>query len=148
MGYVEEIRALIGNRPLILVGSSALILNENGRLLLMKRTDNGCWGIPGGSMEPGESLEETIKRETLEETGLEIGAMSLYRIFSGLELYYQYPNGDQVYVVTAVFLTRDVRGTIKINQEEHSEWQFCDLPHLPQDISPPIKPILQAFINP
>ena len=100
---------MVGNRPIIMVGATALILDENERLLMLRRTDNGCWGVPGGAMEPGESLEDTVKRETREETGLMIGEMSFYGIFSGPEFYYKYPNGDQVYIVTAVFLTRDFR---------------------------------------
>ena len=65
MGYIEELRKLIGNYPIILVGAAALILDQQDRLLLLRRTDNGCWGIPGGAMEPGESLADTVKRETL-----------------------------------------------------------------------------------
>jgi 8-oxo-dGTP pyrophosphatase MutT (NUDIX family) len=147
MGYIEEIRKLVGQRPIIMVGATALILDENERLLMLRRTDNGCWGVPGGAMEPGESLEDTARRETTEETGLEIGEMSLYRIFSGPEFYYEYPNGDQVYIVTAVFLTRDFHGQIMINREEHTDWQFFDVFHLPEDLSPPIKPILQSFTD-
>jgi len=148
MGYIEEIRSLVGDRPLIMVGATALILDENGRLLMMRRTDNACWGVPGGAMEPGESLEETLRRETWEETGLEIVQMALHGVFSGRELYYQYPNGDQVYVVTAVYLIPQVRGDIQINRDEHSEWQYFDIHDLPEDISPPIKPILKSYISP
>ena len=87
MGYIEELRALIGHRPIIMVGATVLITDFKGRLLLMRRLDNSCWGVPGGSMEPGESLEQTAQREAREETGLEIGKMSLFGIFSGPELF-------------------------------------------------------------
>lgn len=147
MGYIEEIREMVGNRPIIMVGATALILDENERLLMLRRTDNACWGVPGGGMEPGESLEDTVRRETREETGLEIGEISLYGIFSGPEFFYKYPNGDQVHIVTAVFLTKEFYGQIQISQEEHIEWRFFDIFHLPEDTSPPVKPILQSFIG-
>jgi ADP-ribose pyrophosphatase YjhB (NUDIX family) len=74
MGYIEDLRKKIGHSPIIMVGAAALIFNEQNELLLLHRTDNGCWGIPGGALEPGESLEDTARRETREESGLNIEA--------------------------------------------------------------------------
>lgn len=49
MGYVEDLREIVGNQPLILVGSVAIIIDEKGRLLLQQRKfPKGAWGIPGG----------------------------------------------------------------------------------------------------
>ena len=53
-------------------------------MLLQKRYDGG-WGLPGGLMELGESLEDTAKREVLEKTGLVIEDLKLLEIFSGPE---------------------------------------------------------------
>jgi 8-oxo-dGTP pyrophosphatase MutT (NUDIX family) len=83
MGYIDELGSLVGGRPLIMAGAAVLILNRRGHLLMMKRTDNGCWGIPGGAMEPGESLEETAIREAGEELGIDIRQMDLFGVFSG-----------------------------------------------------------------
>ena len=141
MNYIEELRKLVGKRPLIMVGAGVLVWDASNRLLMIKRTDNGCWGIPGGGMELGESLEETARRETREETGLEIGSMSLFGVFSGPEFYYEYPNGDQAHIVSMVYLTRDVRGEIRLSSE-HSESGFFDLQNLPAELSPPVRPIL------
>ena len=55
MGYIEELRALVGSRPLILPGASVLVVDARGHILLQRRADSGLWGIPGGMMEPGES---------------------------------------------------------------------------------------------
>jgi 8-oxo-dGTP pyrophosphatase MutT (NUDIX family) len=74
MDYIKELRECVGHRPVILVGAAVLAVNPEGKLLLFRRTDNGCWGPPGGMMAPGESLEETARRETLEETGWKLGA--------------------------------------------------------------------------
>jgi len=143
--YIRQIRNKIGHDPLILAGSAALIFNDRGDLLMLLRTDNGCWGIPGGAMEPGERLEETAARETLEETGLRVEKMKLFGIFSGPELAYVYPNEDVTYNVTAAYVARGVSGEIKLNIEEHLEWRYFSLQALPERISPPIRIILREY---
>ena len=57
MGYIQELRQFMGSKPIIMVGAGVLILNQQNRLLMINRTDNDSWGIPGGAMELGESLE-------------------------------------------------------------------------------------------
>lgn len=144
MDHIKELRQFIGHRPLLMVGAAILVVDEKQRLLMLKRSDSGCWGLPGGATEPGERIESAAKRETNEETGLEIGEMSLFNIFSGPELYYKYPNGDEVYNVTIVYLSHDWHGNIRLNAE-HTEWNWFELDEIPQDISPPIKPVIQTF---
>lgn len=58
--YVSELRKLVGHRPLILVGATTIIINDENKILLQKRktTAYGRWGLPGGLMELGESIEE------------------------------------------------------------------------------------------
>ena len=69
MGYVNKLRKLVGKRPLVIVGASVILIDKYDRLLLQLRKDNRCWGLAGGSLEPGETLEEVAKRELKEETG-------------------------------------------------------------------------------
>jgi ADP-ribose pyrophosphatase YjhB (NUDIX family) len=147
MGYVEDLRKLIGNYPIILVGAAALIFEEHSRLLLLRRTDNGCWGIPGGALEPGESLLDTVKRETREESGLEIENLTLFDVFSGPELYYRYPNGNEVYNVTVVYLAKHVSGILRTDPTEHSEAVYFDLQSIPNELSPPIIPVIEKLIQ-
>jgi 8-oxo-dGTP pyrophosphatase MutT (NUDIX family) len=144
MDYILQLRQYIGHRPILLVGAAVLVLDEQNRLLMMKRSDIERWGIPGGSMEPGEVVEEAAKREAFEETNLEIGEMSLFGVFSGPELYYKYPNGDEVYNVSIVYVSRDWDGEIKLNRE-HTEWKWFAASDIPEDISPPIKPVVEQF---
>ena len=80
----------------------------------------------------------------MEETNLEIGEMSLFGVFSGPELYYKYPSGDEVYNVSIVYMSHDWRGEIKLNAE-HSEWKWFHAGEVPEDISPPIKPVIERF---
>ena len=144
MDYILQLRQFVGHRPLLMVGSGVLILNEESHLLLMKRSDSGYWSFPGGSLEPGEVVEETARRETLEETNLQIGEMSLLGVFSGPELYYKYPNGDEVYNVSIIYLCRDWRGEVRLN-DEHIEWRWFSVEDIPDDLSPPIRPIIEHF---
>ena len=144
MDYILQLRQYIGHRPLLMVGAAILVVDAQNRLLLLKRSDSGRWGPPGGSTEPGERVEEAAKRETLEETGLEIGEMMLFNVFSGPELYYKYPNGDEVYNVTIVYLARDWRGVVTINHE-HTEFRWFAPADIPENISPPIIPVIEQF---
>jgi 8-oxo-dGTP pyrophosphatase MutT (NUDIX family) len=74
-----------------MVGASVILLDSSNRLLLQLRTDNNSWGLPGGSLEMGETLEEVAKRELYEETGLLANNLELFNLFSGKEFYYKYP---------------------------------------------------------
>ena len=69
MGYVEELRALIGTRTLINPGVRAVIRDEAGAVLLQLRGDFKIWGLPAGGMELGESVQDAVRREVYEETG-------------------------------------------------------------------------------
>lgn len=82
MEYYKFLRQYVGHQPIILPGSVVLILNTENEILLQKRYDGG-WGLPGGLMELGESLEDTAKREVQEETGLAITDLQLLGVFSG-----------------------------------------------------------------
>jgi hypothetical protein len=53
-------------------------------------------------------------------------------------------NGDEVYNVTIVYLSRDWRGEVKLN-DEHTEWDWFASNDIPADLSPPIKPVIEQF---
>ena len=147
MPYIQEIRALVGHRPLILVGVLVMVFDEHQRLLLQHRTDDGTWDFPGGFMEPGETTEETARREVLEETGLEIGGLTLFDVFAGKEYFYTCPNGDQVYAVSPVYVTHDARGTLCSDGEEGSEVCFFPVHDLPTDMLPQVRRMIDSFLK-
>jgi len=64
------------------VGADAAIFNQEGHILLVRRTDDGLWCLPCGWVEPDESPEEAAVRETREETGLEVQPRRLVGVFS------------------------------------------------------------------
>lgn len=147
MSYVHELRNLVGSRPLIVPGAAVLILDPQNRLLLQHRQDNNQWGLIGGSMEIGEALEETAKREALEETGLEISVLRWFGLFSGKELIYEYPNGDIVANVVAAYTTQQFRGELKVNEDEACAVCFFHPRELPDELSPPDKPIIEKYLH-
>lgn len=146
MDYILQLRQFIGHRPVLLVGAAILVVDSNNCLLMMKRADNKCWGIPGGSVEPGEEVESAAKREAFEETSLNVGEMSLFGVFSGPELFYKYPNGDEVYNVIDAYISRDWRGEVMLN-DEHTEYNWFSVNEIPEDVSPPIKPAIKKFMH-
>src|SRR5512140_874718 len=146
MDYITNLRKYIGHSPLLMVGVAMLIVDEQDRLLLLKRSDSGCWGPPGGAVELGEEVEAAVKRETLEETGLQVGDMDLFGVFSGPGLYYKYPNGDEVYNITIIFKARQFYGEIRL-KGEHTASSWFKVNSIPKDISPPIQPVIDRYIE-
>ena len=147
-GYIQNLRELVGTRPLVMAAAGAFIINDKGQILLQQRTDNNKWGLPGGALEPGEKVEETAKREALEETGLTINNLKLFGVYSGEELHYTYPNGDEVYIVTTIFYTRDYAGRLRLDNSESKELVFFDLSDIPVgEINPPDRPVIRDLID-
>jgi 8-oxo-dGTP pyrophosphatase MutT (NUDIX family) len=83
---------------------SAVIFDRRRRLLLQQRSDGGQWGLPGGSVEIGESLATAVAREVLEETGLTVVPRRLIGVYSDPALQVvRYPDGDVWHYVNACF---------------------------------------------
>lgn len=149
MGYIMELRKLVGSRPLIMAGSCVLVFNEQGHLLLQRRTDSLDWGTLGGSLEPGESLEEAAARELYEEAGLTAGAYKLITVFSGQDMYYKYPHGDEVYNVMAVYEATEIQGEPTVMDDEGLELRYFDLSMPVPEINPFTEYVLKkaGYIN-
>ena len=93
----------IGKQGKVRLGCSAAILDEQGRILLTRRVDNGQWCLPGGGMESGESAAEACEREVLEETGLSVRVRRLVGIYSHSDQLIVYPDGGRFQIVALHF---------------------------------------------
>ena len=147
MDYVGNLRKYIGTQPIIMCGANIILENESGQILLHHRTDRDWWGLPGGAMELGESLEETAIREMLEEVNLRCQNLRLFNIYSGEELYYKYPDGNEVYNVTATYLCNDYSGEIIVEKTEGRDAKFFNLDSIPANLSSTIKGIIDEYIE-
>lgn len=131
MSYIMDLRKHIGHDPLIGVGATTLVFNDQRELLLNLRTDTNTWGIPGGSMELYETIEETAIRELKEETGITAETLELVAVLSGKDFYFEYPNGDKMCTVIVLFKVMKYNGTLKISDNESKSLQFFPLTDLP-----------------
>ena len=113
-------------------GAAAIIVNEQGQILLQSRRDNGKWGLPGGCQELGERFEDTIIREVKEETNLDIKEdnLELIAVVSGNSRKNEYPNGDIVFNNTILYCIKKYSGTLKWD-DESKMMRFFDLENLP-----------------
>ena len=124
MDYIKSIREHIGHDLVMAVGCGVLIEDEEGRVLLQKRSDTGEWCIPGGSMEPIETFKETAIREVREEVGIEVNDLKLFGIYSGEKREIHYPNKDVVYSLSVIFTTKKYSGEISDEDSEVLEHRF------------------------
>jgi len=148
MGYIEDLRAIIGHRQIILNGSIAFIQNPKGQILMQQRKyPHGIWGLPGGLMELGESTEETVKREILEETGLQLGKLQLFGVYSGKNYLCIAQNGDEFYVVTTVYTTNEYYGEVSVNDDESLTLEWLDINNLPENIARTHREIIDDYIK-
>ena len=143
--YIMDLRKIVGSRPLIACGACVLVINEQKKILLQRRMDNDKWGLPGGTLDLGETLEDTAKREVYEEVGLTCNRIELIGVFSGPDLYYRYPHGDEVYNVTVAYLCDDFSGTLRVDQCEARDARFFAVEELPTDINPPDRIVMDAL---
>jgi 8-oxo-dGTP pyrophosphatase MutT (NUDIX family) len=107
----------LGKQGKIRLGCSAAIFDEGGRIFLTRRTDNGQWCLPGGRMEPGESVAEACEREVWEETGLEVRVKRLVGVYSHPDQLVVYPDGNKAHIVALHFEAEIVGGEPALSNE-------------------------------
>lgn len=113
-----------GNSALFRIAVSALLFDED-RVLLAHRRDIDWWNLPGGGMEYGETVEEALKREVLEETGLLVEVEQLVGVYSK----------PQKQEVVLSFRCRQVGGVLT-ETEESRECRYFSPDHLPLNTLP------------
>lgn len=118
-------------------GACAVVYNDQGHVLLQKRADNGFWGLPGGGVEPGESVTQGVIREVWEETGLQVRVLRLVGVYSDPCNYViaHYPDGNIVHNVSLCFACVYESGTLRLS-EESTDLGYFPLETLPEPLLP------------
>ncbi|MGW6729945.1 NUDIX domain-containing protein [Nocardia sp. NPDC055029] len=98
-------------------GSSALVVDSDGRILMQRRGDSGNWSLPGGAMEIGETLEQCAVRETKEETGLDIEITGLLGIYTDPEHVIEYSDGEVRQEFAVTYYGRVTGGELRVSSE-------------------------------
>ncbi|MFJ9697574.1 NUDIX hydrolase [Kitasatospora sp. NPDC101183] len=127
--FLAELRAVVGNRPLWLSAVVAVVRDDEGRVLLARRADDGRWACVGGILDPGEQPADGVVRECLEETGVEVVPELLASTSVTPEV--TYPNGDVTQYLVLTFRCRAVGGEARVNDDESLEVGWFPLDGLP-----------------
>ena len=115
--------------------ADAVVFDDAGRILLQHRTDFDQWGLPGGSIETGETLAESVVREVKEESGLDVEVVRLVGAYSEPEhTTTHYPDGNVVHYVSLTFECRVRGGELRPQRGESKAVRFFDPRALPEPL--------------
>ncbi len=113
--YLNDPDAPMANS--IVPAVSAIVTDAHGRILLILRTDNGYWSIPGGGLNPGESVAHATEREVREETGIDCQVTGLVGIYSDPNHVAAYDDGEVRQEFSICFTTRMTGGSMATSSE-------------------------------
>lgn len=121
----------IGKTARLSAAVNGIIRDGNG-VLMTRRTDNGKWCLPGGRIEPGETIEEAVIREVLEETGLETAVCNIQGVYSNPDIVYAYPDGNRWQAIEIDIRLVVTGGELRLS-DETTEFLYIDLEDLAGD---------------
>ncbi|MFI7674205.1 NUDIX hydrolase [Actinophytocola sp. NPDC049390] len=101
----------------IVVAVTAFVRDANGRILMIRRTDNDLYAIPGGALELGETLTQTVKREVMEETGIAVEVTGLIGIYSDPEHVIEFSDGEVRQEFSICFRADPTGGELRTSDE-------------------------------
>ncbi|WP_250444379.1 NUDIX domain-containing protein [Actinotalea sp. C106] len=130
--FITHLRRSVGHDLLWMPGVSAVVLDDAGRVLLGRRSDNGRWAVPSGILEPGEQPAVGLAREVLEETGVEVEVVALTAVESGEPI--GYDNGDRAQYIDLCFWCRPLSGEAHVADDESLEVGWFPVDAVPPDL--------------
>jgi ADP-ribose pyrophosphatase YjhB (NUDIX family) len=132
----------------VVPSANVIVVNDQGEILLIRRTDNGNWAVPGGGMNLGESITDTAVRETREETGITCEITGLVGIYTDPRHVIRYTSNDEVrQEFSIVFTARPVKGELRPSTES-SEPQWVSpaaIAHL--QMHPSMRQRIQHYLD-
>ena len=130
------------------LGVGVAVRDAAGRILLERRRDNGLWGLPGGRVEPGESVAQAAVREVWEETGLAVRVARLVGVYSEPDgRIVTYPdNGDVRHLVDVVVEAAILGGSLRASEESEA-LRFFAPGEVPADLAPPARVPLADILH-
>jgi ADP-ribose pyrophosphatase YjhB (NUDIX family) len=145
--YQGRVRALVGDEePLLFVGARCVAADEDGRILLIRRSDNGQWALPAGAMELGESLADCAARELREETGLVAVEWEPFAFYSGPRFTGTNMWGHTYQVFSTAFWIRRWTGALARMTEETTDAAYVPIDDLPERLSRSVRETLDDFV--
>ena len=133
-GFVQRLRAHVGTDLLWLPGVSAVVVDDGGRVLLGRRSDNGRWAVISGILEPGEQPAVAAAREVLEETGVTVEVDGLAAVATDPDVVV-YPNGDRAQYLDVTFVCRPVAGEAHVADDESTDVGWFSPDALPEPLA-------------
>jgi len=128
--YIKWLRSKVGIETVILNFAGVCLTNDSGEILLQKRSGNhNIWGVPGGALEIGESIEAAAIREVKEETGLDVKVDYLVGVYS--KYLHELPNGDKFQAICYFFKGTVVGGDLCIDNVETYDLRYFSQEKLP-----------------
>lgn len=128
--FIREIRATAGHQLLLLPGVSAIVFDDEGRVLLGRRADTGGWSIIGGIPEPGEQPAVTAVREVYEETAVHCVAERVVLVQALKPVVY--PNDDECQYMDITIRCHAVGGEARVNDDESLDVGWFAVDALPE----------------
>ncbi|WP_321782801.1 NUDIX domain-containing protein [Paraburkholderia sp. J94] len=131
--YISRLRKKVGTDLILSPSVAAVIHDYEGKLLLQEKSSGEAWSLPAGGIELGESPQEAIFREVMEETGYAVRIHGILGVFGGRPFRYTYPSGDRVEYVVTLFQCKIIDGSgIPSDSETKSTQYFSrhDMPEL------------------
>jgi ADP-ribose pyrophosphatase YjhB (NUDIX family) len=129
--YVGSLRKYVGAQRIITPGPRAVIVNDSGDVLLVRRSDDSTWVMPAGGLELGESIWDALVREVLEETGLVVEAATPIALYTGPQYWFTNAYGAHHQMFAVVFRVDRWSGSLRTETDETRDARFFSRSDLP-----------------
>jgi 8-oxo-dGTP pyrophosphatase MutT (NUDIX family) len=148
--YLWRIRQKIGNELVLMPGASVVVENDEGEVLLLRRSDTGEWCVPAGAAEVGDSFARTAINELREEAGLIVDESGLipFGCLSDPEVHViEYPSGEITHCFAMCFAVCSWTGDLAHDREEMTGLAFFDPSHLPMPMHEPAARVCELYVH-